>query len=145
MIGSQRSPSPQPSSQRPPQPSSAPHALVFGHRRVQLQVKRTGSHVAKGFSHGPTQRPPQPSSVPHGVESWQSVVHRHRPITQRSRGVRVQGGSQPQVGVQVPLTQTAPDGQVTPAQGLATQRPLTQNSPAAHATVSHAVRGEQVM
>lgn len=59
--------------------------------------------------------------------------------------MRVQGGSQPQVGVQVPLTQTAPAGQVTPEQGLATQRPLTQNSPAAHVTVSHAVRGVQVM
>ncbi len=140
---SQRSPTPHPELHRPPQPSSSPHALSGVQRLVHAHENNTGSQVAKGLGQGPTQRPPQPSSVPQGVSAWQSRSHWQRPTTQRSRGERVHGGSQPQVGTQRPSTQSAPAGHVTRAQGLGTQRPSAHTSSAPHATPSQAERGVQ--
>lgn len=68
-VRSQRSPTLHPWSQRPPQPSSSPHAPAGLQRDSQSHEKSTGSQVSNGLGHGPTQRPPQPSSDPHGVSA----------------------------------------------------------------------------
>lgn len=141
--GSQRSPAPQPWSQRPPQPSSAPHAAVDGQLGVQVHRPVVTSQVCRGSAQVPGHRPPQPSSAPQAASGAQRGVHSHRPNTQRSLAPRAHGGSHAQVATQRPFTHTEPAAQVTAAQGFCTQRPSTQNSESAQVTPSQRVRGAQ--
>lgn len=97
------------------------------------------------MSQAPTQRPPQPSSAPQGVVGVQVVAQKHRPTTQRSRAERLHGGSHAQVSMQRPATQRAVPGQLTPAQGLDTQRPSTHTSVSPHPTPSQLERGRHSM
>lgn len=144
-AGSQRSPTAQPSVHRPPQPSSWPHERSVPQRGTQSQANDTGSQVANGFSQGPTQRPPQPSSSPQRDVAVQVRLQVQRPITQRSRGERLQGVAQAQVSTQPPSRQSDPGAHDTPAQRLGTQRPSAQTSLLAHVTASQGVRGVHVM
>ena len=140
--GSQRSLVPQPPRQRPPQPSSAPHAEPAGHEGTQVQECVAGSQVSPAPEHEPGQRPPQPSSAPQGASGEQSGEHTHMPKTQRSLRPRLHAGEHWHESRQRPLTQTDPSAQVTEAQGLSTQAPATQYCVAAHTTPSHEVRGK---
>lgn len=140
--GSQRSVSPQPPRQRPPQPSSAPQAAVAGQEGTHVQVLVAGSHDSPAREHEPGQRPPQPSSAPQGASGEQSGAHTQAPKTQRSLRPRLHGGEHWQESRQRPLTQTEPSAQVTAAQGLSRQAPSTQYCVAAQTTPSQAVRGK---
>lgn len=139
------SPGPQPVLQRPPQPSSEPQGASGAQRGVHEQVPATGSQVCRGSGQVPMQRPPQPSSAPQAASGGQRGSHTQRPKTQRSFAPRLQGVAQPQVSMQLPLEQTCPSGQRTPAQGLRTHIPRTQTSPAAQVTSSQGEGATQVM
>jgi hypothetical protein len=131
-------------SQRPPQPSSAPHAASGGHRGVQVHMRVVGSQVAPSRSQRPRQRPPQPSSAPQSASGAQVGVHSQRPNTQRSLGPREHPWVHAQVSMHEPFTHTDPALQVTAAQRFRTHWPSAQNSPSAQVTPSQGVRGVQV-
>lgn len=138
----QRWPAGHPELQRPPQPSSDPHAAFIAQLGVHEHWPVVGLHVCRGSGHWPMQRPPQPSSAPHMAPIGQLGVHWHVPNTQRSFAPRMQGDAQPQVSTQRPLTHTLPGMHVTAEHGLVMHSPLTQNWLSAQVTPSHGVRGE---
>ena len=142
-VGSHSSPAAQPSSHRPPQPSSWPQEVSLSHRGTQWQEKSTGSQVALGCAQGPRQWPPQPSSLPQGVVGVQVGSQTQWPSRHRSRGERLHGVSQAQVSTHAPSMQSEPEPHGRLAQGLGTHAPLAQVWSLGHVTLSQAVRGRQ--
>lgn len=102
----QRSPGPQPVSQRPPQPSSEPHIASAAQCGVHEHTPVAESHVCRASAQVPMQRPPQPSSAPHIASAGQRGSHTQRPNTQRSSAPRLHGPGHPQVSRHVPLEHT---------------------------------------
>ncbi len=137
------SPVAQPALQRPPHPSSAPHAASAAQCGVHEHVPVAASQVCLGSAHGPMQCPPHPSSAPHAASAGQLGVHTQRPKTQRSPAPRLQGSLQPHVSKHIPLEHTCPSGQRTEAQGFATHMPRTHTSPEAQVTSSQGDGGTQ--
>jgi hypothetical protein len=135
-------PRPHAPSQRPPQPSGAPHAAPASQEGTHSQSPVSGLHSSPGSLQGPMQKPPQPSGAPHAASAGQLRTHVHVPPMQRSGAVH--SGSHPQVAMQRPLLQTSPLAQVTPAHGFTMHAPARQNCPSGQVTPSHADRGVQV-
>lgn len=129
-------------SQRPPQPSGAPHAASGAHEGTHSQSPVSGLHSSSALAHGPQQNPPQPSGVPHAASAGQRRTQAHTPPMQRSGAAH--GGSQPHVATQRPSWQTAPRSHVTPAHGFVMHAPARQNCPSGQRTPSHRERGVHV-
>jgi hypothetical protein len=88
--------------------------------------------------------PLQPSSMPARLPSAGHVgVQTHVPCTQRPL-VPQPLPPQSQVSMQVPLLQTLPAKQTTPAHGLATHTPPLQLWPLGHCTFAHGSAATQV-
>ena len=128
--------------QRPPQPSSAPHATPAGQEGTHSQRPASGLQASWGPGQAPSQKPPQPSSAPHAEPAGQCRTHTQRLPMQRSGGA--QAGLHAHVSTHVPSLQTCPASHRTPKQGFAMQAPARQNCPSEHVTPSHAERGVHV-
>jgi hypothetical protein len=132
-------PRPQPWSQRPPQPSSAPQAASGGQRGVQAQVPGRVAGLAR-VGAAPGQRPPQPSSAPQARRGAAGVAHA---AAEDAAVVGAAGARRghAQVSTHAPLTHTCPRRSVTRRRGFARTGRRRRTHPSAQVTPSQGARG----